>query len=159
MIGRAVTAAPDREAAARAPLAAPSITPDGSPLAAGGQRATEGGRRPAGRAMVRGMPLPPALSADQRQAALEKAAVARRLRAELKEKLKMGSISLSDLLRQADTDEVVGKMKVLSVLESLPGLGKVKARRLMDEVGISETRRLHGLGDQQRKKLFEKLNG
>jgi hypothetical protein len=109
--------------------------------------------------MVRGMPLPPALSAEQRQAALAKAAVARRLRAELKEKLKMGSISLSDLLRQADTDEVVGKMKVLSVLESLPGLGKVKARRLMEEVGISETRRLHGLGDQQRKKLFERLSG
>ena len=105
------------------------------------------------------MPLPPALSADQRQAALQKAAVARRLRAELKEKLKMGSISLSELLRQADVDEIVGKMKVLSVLESLPGLGKVKARRLMEEVGISETRRLHGLGDQQRKKLFEKLSG
>jgi hypothetical protein len=109
--------------------------------------------------MVRGMPLPPALSADQRQAALEKAAVARRLRAELKEKLKMGSISLTELLHQADADEIVGKMKVLSVLESLPGLGKVKARRLMGEVGISETRRLHGLGDQQRKKLFEKLSG
>ena len=108
--------------------------------------------------MVRGMPLPPALTADQRQAALEKAAAARRMRAELKEKLKMGSISLQELLQQADTDEVVGKMKVLAVLESLPGLGKVKARRLMDEVGISETRRLHGLGDQQRKKLFERLN-
>jgi hypothetical protein len=116
-------------------------------------------RRARRRAIVRGMPLPPALSADQRQAALEKAAVARRLRAELKEKLKMGSISLSELLHQADTDEVVGKMKVLSVLESLPGLGKVKARRLMEDVGISETRRLHGLGDQQRKKLFDKLSG
>src|SRR6201997_3396780 len=104
------------------------------------------------------MPLPPSLSADQRQAALEKAAQARRARAELKEKLKMGSLTLSELLQQADTDEVVGKMKVLAVLESLPGLGKVKARRLMDEVGISETRRLHGLGDQQRKKLFEKLS-
>ena len=108
--------------------------------------------------MVRGMPLPPALTADQRQAALEKAAAARRMRAELKEKLKMGSITLQELLQQADVDEVVGKMKVLAVLESLPGLGKVKARRLMDEVGISETRRLHGLGDQQRKKLFERLN-
>ena len=104
------------------------------------------------------MPLPPALSADQRQAALEKAAAARRMRAELKEKLKMGSLTLQELLQQADADEVVGKMKVLAVLESLPGLGKVKARRLMDEVGISETRRLHGLGDQQRKKLFERLN-
>jgi hypothetical protein len=108
--------------------------------------------------MVRGMPLPPELSADQRQAALEKAAVARRMRAELKEKLKMGSVTLSELLQQADADEVVGKMKVLAVLESMPGLGKVKARRLMDEIGISETRRLHGLGDQQRKRLLEKLH-
>jgi hypothetical protein len=107
--------------------------------------------------MVRGMPLPPELSADQRQAALEKAAVARRMRAELKEKLKMGSVTLGELLQQADADEVVGKMKVLAVLESLPGLGKVKARRLMDEIGISETRRLHGLGEQQRKRLLEKL--
>ncbi|MCU4184802.1 integration host factor [Acidiferrimicrobium sp. IK] len=103
------------------------------------------------------MPLPPALSPDQRQAALEKAAAARRLRAELKEKLKMGSLTLKELLDQAANDETVGKMKVLAVLESLPGLGKVKARRLMEEVGISETRRLQGLGDQQRKKLFEKL--
>jgi signal recognition particle GTPase len=103
------------------------------------------------------MPLPPALSPDQRQAALEKAAAARRLRAELKEKLKMGSLTLKELLDQADTDETVGKMKVLAVLESLPGLGKVKARRLMEEIGISETRRLQGLGEQQRKKLFARL--
>ena len=103
------------------------------------------------------MPLPPSLSPEQRQAALEKAAAARRQRAELKEKLKMGSTSLRELLEQAQRDEVVGKMKVLSVLESLPGLGKVKARRLMEEVGISETRRIQGLGDKQRQKLFELL--
>jgi signal recognition particle GTPase len=103
------------------------------------------------------MPLPPSLSPDQRQAALEKAAAARRQRAELKEKLKMGSITLRELLDQSATDDVVGKMKVLAVLESLPGLGKVKARRLMDEVGISEARRIQGLGDQQRKKLFDIL--
>src|SRR5437867_1094800 len=104
------------------------------------------------------MPLPPALTPDQRQAALEKAAAARRLRAELKEKLKMGSLSLRELLDQSARDEIVGKMKVLSVIEALPGVGKVKARRLMEDVGISETRRLQGLGDNQRKKLFEKLN-
>ncbi|HTT91885.1 MAG TPA: integration host factor, actinobacterial type [Acidimicrobiales bacterium] len=103
------------------------------------------------------MPLPPTLSADQRQAALEKAAAARRQRAELKDRLKMGSVSLKDLLDQGQSDEVVGKMKVLAVLESLPGLGKVKARRVMDEVGISDTRRVQGLGDQQRRKLLEKL--
>jgi hypothetical protein len=108
-------------------------------------------------AMVTAMPLPPTLSPDQRQAALAKAAAARRSRAELKEKLKMGSVSLKELLDQGDHDEIVGKMKVISVLESLPGLGKVKARRLMDEIGISDTRRVQGLGEQQRKKLFEKL--
>jgi signal recognition particle GTPase len=103
------------------------------------------------------MPLPPSLSPEQRQAALDKAAAARRQRAELKEKLKMGSLSLRELLDQAGTDEVVGKMKVLAVLESLPGLGKVKARRLMEEVGISETRRVQGLGANQRQALFEKI--
>ena len=103
------------------------------------------------------MPLPPALSQDQRQAALEKAAAVRKQRAELKDRLKMGSVSLKDLLDQGQHDEVVGKMKVINVLESLPGLGKVKARRAMDEVGISETRRVQGLGEQQRRKLLEKL--
>ncbi len=103
------------------------------------------------------MPLPPELSSDQRAAALEKAAAARRLRAELKDKLKMGSMTLEELLDQAGRDEVVAKMKVVAVLESLPGVGKVKARRLMEEVGISDTRRVQGLGEKQRKSLFEKL--
>lgn len=105
------------------------------------------------------MPLPPQLSPDQRQAALEKAAAARRLRAELKEKLKMGSIDFRELFDLAEKDEIVGKMKVLSVLESLPGLGKVKARRLLEECEISETRRIQGLGVNQRAKLFERLSG
>jgi hypothetical protein len=105
------------------------------------------------------MPLPPQLTPDQRQAALEKAGAARRLRAELKEKLKMGSTTLAELFAMADRDEMVGKMKVLSVLESMPGLGKVKARRLLEECEISETRRIQGLGVNQRRKLFERLPG
>ncbi len=105
------------------------------------------------------MPLPPELSPDQRQAALAKASAARRLRAELKDKLKMGSTSLPELFDLAGTDETVGKMKVLTVLESLPGLGKVKARRLMDELQISENRRLRGLGGQQREALLKRFPG
>jgi hypothetical protein len=101
------------------------------------------------------MPQPPALTAEQRQAALEKAAQVRRDRAEVKERLKMGSLSLSELLKKAENDETVGKMKVVSVLESLPGLGKVKARRLMETVGISESRRLQGLGAKQRAELLK----
>jgi hypothetical protein len=103
---------------------------------------------------VASMPQPPSLTPEQRQAALAKAAEARRARAEIKERLKMGSITLAELLEQADADDMVAGIKVLAVLESLPGVGKVKARRTMDEVGIADTRRLRGLGDQQRKALL-----
>ena len=102
------------------------------------------------------MPQPPPISPEARAAALEKAAQARRQRAELKEKLKMGSITLAELFDQVD-DETIGKMKVLAVLESLPGLGKVKARRTMDEVGIADSRRVQGLGAHQRKALLDRL--
>lgn len=100
------------------------------------------------------MPQPPSLTPEQRQAALEKAAIARRSRAELKEKLKMGSVSLDELFNQSSSDDIIGKMKVLSVLESLPGVGKVKARRLMEEHSIPETRRVQGLGSHQREVLL-----
>ena len=109
--------------------------------------------------MVRRMPLPPTLSAEQRQAALEKAAIARRERAELKERLKMSSLTLTELLDQAEGNDVIGKMKVVAVLESLPGVGKVKARRTMEEIGISETRRVRGLGEQQRAALLKSFPG
>ena len=83
-----------------------------------------------------------------------KAAEVRRERAELRIQLKAGDISLSGLLDRAG-DDVVGKMKVLAVLESLPGVGKVKARRAMERIGISETRRVRGLGARQRGQLLE----
>ena len=101
------------------------------------------------------MPQPPVLTPEQREQALAKAAEARRARAELKERLKMGALSLSSLLSQADADDHVGKMKVLAVIEALPGVGKVKARRTMEEIGIADTRRVRGLGEQQKKALLE----
>ena len=67
----------------------------------------------------------------------------------------MGLVDLAELLVRADSDDVVGKMKLLAVLESLPGVGKVKARRTMEEIGISETRRMKGVGAQQRARLLE----
>ena len=101
------------------------------------------------------MPQPPPLTPEQRQAALAKAAEARRARAEIKERLKMGAITLPELLEAAGDDDMIAKMKVLAVLESLPGVGKVKARRTMEEFEISDSRRIRGLGDQQRRKLLE----
>jgi hypothetical protein len=100
------------------------------------------------------MPQPPSLTPEQREQALAKAAAARRARAELKEQLKSGSLSLSGLLQRAESDEHTGGMKVLAVIESLPGVGKVKARRTMDQIGIADTRRVRGLGEQQKKALL-----
>ncbi|MAP75191.1 MAG: integration host factor [Actinobacteria bacterium] len=99
----------------------------------------------------------PQLTDEQRRAALVKAAEARRVRAEMKNLLKMGSISMSELLARSDDEVILAKMKVLAVLESLPKLGKVKARRTMEEVGISESRRLRGLGTQQRAELVARF--
>ncbi len=100
------------------------------------------------------MPLPPALTAEQRQAALDKAAEARRQRAEVKAKLKQGSLGIADLLEQGTRDDAIAKLKVVSVLESLPGVGKVQARRIMEELEISDSRRVRGLGRNQREGLL-----
>jgi hypothetical protein len=91
----------------------------------------------------------PELSAEQRRAALEKAAVVRRERAEVKNRLKNSGASLSEVLKEGQDNEVVGKMKVVDLLQSMPGLGKVRARKLMEEIGISESRRVRGLGTNQ----------
>ena len=101
------------------------------------------------------MANPPQLTPEQRTAALAKAAEARKVRAEVKARLKMGSISLTDVLEMADNDPLIAKTKVLAIIESLPGVGKVTARRKMEEIGIAESRRLAGLGPQQRKGLLE----
>ena len=91
----------------------------------------------------------PHLTPEQRQAALEKAAAARRERAELKNRLKHSGGSLRDVLRDGQHNDVIGKMKVLDLLQSLPGLGKVRARQTMDRIGIAPTRRVRGLGVKQ----------
>src|SRR5918998_68192 len=102
------------------------------------------------------MPLPPPLSEEQRRQALAKAAEARRRRAELKEQLKSGRVSLKELLDRSG-DEVVGKMKVSTALESLPGVGRVRARKLMERLDISESRRMRGLGAKQKENLLDEF--
>src|ERR671914_2653804 len=102
------------------------------------------------------MPLPPPLTEEQRRQALEKAAIARRKRAELKEELKRGATSLKDLLGRTQ-DEIVGKMKVSTVLESLPGVGRVRAKKIMERLDISESRRMRGLGQKQKDNLLQEF--
>jgi S13-like protein len=103
------------------------------------------------------MPLP-TLTPEQRQQALEKAAEARRKRAELKSQLKSGNTSLATVLAK-EADETVGKMKVSSVLESMPGVGKVRARKIMEKLDISASRRVRGLGSKQKDALLAEFGG
>ena len=98
---------------------------------------------------------PPKLTPEQRKAALEKAAEARRTRAEIKELLKTGSLTLAEVLDRAETDDIVAGTKISSLLVAMPGMGKVKAKRLMETLAISETRRIRGLGARQRADLLD----
>ena len=107
---------------------------------------------PATTRLGRTMPLPN-LSPEQRAAALEKAAAARKARAELRERLKSKGTTVGDVLKQGETDEVIGKMRVSAVLESLPGVGKARAAKIMERLEISPTRRVRGLGANQRRAL------
>ena len=96
----------------------------------------------------------PQLTPEQRADALKKAAAARKARAELKGELKSGKLTLEQVLKRED--DTVGKMKVSVVLESLPGVGKVRAAKIMEELDISASRRVRGLGAKQREQLNER---
>lgn len=104
------------------------------------------------------MPLPE-LDPDQRRAALDKAAQARRIRAELKDRLKLRAIGLGRVLELADQDDAVAKMKVSDVVAAMPSYGPVRARKLMEQLDIAPNRRLRGLGARQRERLLEELEG
>lgn len=94
------------------------------------------------------MALPP-LTPEQRQAALAKAAASRRERAAVKNRLKHSGASIAEVLEAGGTNEVIGKMRVSELLQSMPGLGKVRAAQVMERLKISESRRVRGLGAKQ----------
>jgi hypothetical protein len=98
----------------------------------------------------------PKLSDADRAAALKKAAEARQKRAELRAKLKNGEMSFADVMNSSN-DPIVARMKVSTLLESLPGFGKAKAHKMMGELEISESRRVQGLGARQREQLMARL--
>lgn len=99
----------------------------------------------------------PQLTPEQRADALAKAAVARRERAAVKNRLKYAQGLLSEVIADGKVNDIVGKMKVYALLESMPGVGRVRARQIMQEVGISETRRVRGLGNNQIAALIDRF--
>jgi hypothetical protein len=98
----------------------------------------------------------PELTDEQRKAALEKAAAARHARAELRDKIKNGEVTVEEVLNSEDP--IATRMKVSALIESLPGYGKAKANKIMVELNIAPTRRVQGLGARQREQLLEALS-
>ncbi len=99
----------------------------------------------------------PKLTPEQRQAALDKAAQARQLRAEVKNRLKNSGASLAEVIQESRANDVVAKLRVVDLLQSMPGVGKVRAKEIMDRIGIAESRRLRGLGANQVQALLREF--
>ena len=97
----------------------------------------------------------PDMTDEQRAAALKRAGEARRLRAEVKQLLKTGSLSFADVLDRAEEDDLIAGTKIKAIIVSMPHMGKVSTNRLMEAIGIAENRTIRGLGANQRKALLE----
>ncbi|WHS49453.1 integration host factor, actinobacterial type [Rothia sp. SD9660Na] len=103
------------------------------------------------------MPLQP-LTEEQRADAREKAKKARVTRAEIKDAVKNKQITIAEVLKRAETDEAVARLKVTDLLTSLPGVGEVRTENILNELNIAASRRLRGLGIHQRKALINLLD-
>lgn len=98
----------------------------------------------------------PKLTLDEKRKALAKAQEMRSQRAKLREKLKSGELTLRAVLENS-SEEVIARMRVSYLLQSLPQVGKVTSDRIMNEIGIHENRRVQGLGKRQIEELLKRL--
>ena len=103
------------------------------------------------------MRKPPVLTEAERAAALAKARVSRSHRAEVKADVRAGNLTVDQVIELSDNDEAVSKMRVSELLESISGVGKVRAIAILDRLGISRTRRIMGLGHHQRRALVKEF--
>lgn len=98
----------------------------------------------------------PKLSLEEKRRALKKAQEVRSKRAKIRQNLKKGKTTIREVLDNIN-DDVVAKMRVVYLLESLPRIGKVKTKKIMNDIGIDESRRIQGLGNRQKQALIERL--
>lgn len=96
----------------------------------------------------------PTLTVEERVIALEKAKSARQARAQFKYALEIGEKTFEDAFALRK-DEVIGRMKVIDLLQTLPQVGEVRANAIMKEIRIAPSRRLKGLGERQVEELME----
>ncbi len=100
----------------------------------------------------------PHLSEEQRQQARNAATAARRRRADVKESLRTGKLTIAEVLALADTDDVIAHTKVIDLLRAQPRVGTVRASKVMNRLQIAANRRLRGLGRHQIAGLIAEFN-
>lgn len=91
--------------------------------------------------------LPPRLSRRSRRKAGQKAVLARQERARVKEEIASGEKFFFELF--ADERKSIKRMKLVDLLQSVPGIGRIRADLIMDRAEISSSRRIGGVGKRQ----------
>ena len=99
------------------------------------------------------------LSDEARKKGLEKARLVRKKRSEIKDRLKKGKISISKLFKDRELFEnYIAGMKVLHIISSLPGNGRVHAIKILEELKISPHKKIGGLGKNQKENFYKRFN-
>ena len=91
--------------------------------------------------------LPPRLSSRARRKAGEKAVLARQDRAKVKEQVASGELFFFDLFK--DERKSITRMKLVDLLQSVPGIGQARAQIIFERTKISPSRRIGGVGHRQ----------
>jgi guanylate kinase len=91
--------------------------------------------------------LPPRLSSRARRKAGEKAVLARQDRAKVKEQVASGELFFFDLFK--DERKSIARMKLVDLLQSVPGIGQARAQIIFERTKISPSRRIGGVGHRQ----------
>lgn len=104
------------------------------------------------------MPVPH-ISKEKRDESLKKARLYRIQRAQIKQSVKKGIVSLGDVFNgSVNYKDIVGNMKLIDIVKSLPGIGDIKAKKILNSLSISERKTIKGLGEKQKanfKKYFK----
>jgi hypothetical protein len=102
-------------------------------------------------------PQTPERSQQQRMEALRRANDIRSERARVKDRLRNGELTITDVL--VEPPGCVYTAKVLDLLLAVPKYGRVKANRLLERCRISPAKTVNGLTPRQRKELLDMLGG
>lgn len=103
------------------------------------------------------MRTPPYRTPEQIQEALKLASEARSARCKIKKDMKIGAITFEEALELGRTDPYIGRIKIINLLMFIPGIGIKRAQYILEECGVSLTRRLKGIGKYQKEKLLSSI--